>query len=190
MWSCLHEPPGHLNPLRWDCPEEESNFVYHAQLSTSYYFSLKREAEFLKFIIYFITFKTPDDGQIHKTDDLKCATPLIESTELHKNDLFGEADKSRITAPHWMLHCSSTCWNLWGLHKMLAKFKHLLILNTFWQIFPLLILYCHWVIPDCLRFPHSYKCHIHWHQNLRKILVQFSCHLLFLHTGSWKRSLR
>jgi len=38
--------------------------------------------------------------KVHKTDDLKCVIPLIESKELYKNDLFGEADKGHIIPPH------------------------------------------------------------------------------------------
>jgi hypothetical protein len=38
--------------------------------------------------------------KVHKTDALKCAISLTESTELYNNDLFGEADKGHIIAPH------------------------------------------------------------------------------------------
>jgi len=38
-------------------------------------------------------------NKVHKIDDLECAIPLIESTELYKNDLFGEADKGHIIPP-------------------------------------------------------------------------------------------
>jgi hypothetical protein len=86
----------------------------------------------LLFVLLHLEHQTMD--KVHKTDDLKRALPLTEYTELYKNDLFGEGDKGHIIPPHWMLHCSSTCWNLWGVHQMLAKFQHLFILNTFWHL--------------------------------------------------------